>query len=155
MNKVFLIGNLTRDPELTQTASGVSVCRFTIAVKRNYTTGDSERETDFFNCTAWRGLADSVARYCKKGSKVAVSGSIQMRNYEDNNGQKRIAVDIIAKDVEFLTPRSTSMEEDDFVARKERIGNSIDSYENRKSGAKKPTQQRIAVFEDDDDDCPF
>ena len=106
MNKVFLIGNLTRDPELTETASGVSVCHFTIAVKRSYTTGDGERETDFLNCTAWRGLADSVARFCTKGSKVAVSGSIQIRDYEDNNGQKRTAVDIIAQDVEFLTPRT-------------------------------------------------
>lgn len=154
MNKVFLIGNLTRDPELTETANGVSVCHFTIAVKRNYTTCDGERETDFFNCTAWRGVADSVARFCKKGSKVAVSGSIQIRNYEDNNGQKKTAVDIIAHDVEFLTPRSTSEEGDDLAARRERIGNSIDSYENRKSGAKKPTQQRIATF-DDDGDIPF
>ena len=109
MNKVFLIGNLTRDPELTETASGVSVCHFTIAVKRSYTTGDGERETDFLNCTAWRGLADSVARFCTKGSKVAVSGSIQIRDYEDNNGQKRTAVDIIAQDVEFLTPRTPSL----------------------------------------------
>lgn len=153
MNKVFLIGNLTRDPELTETASGVSVCHFSIAVKRNYTAGDGERETDFFNCTAWRGVADSVARFCKKGSKVAVTGSIQIRNYEDNNGQKRTAVDIIAQEVEFLTPRSTSDEVDDLAARKERIGNSLDSYENRKGGAKKLTQQRISAF--DDDDCPF
>lgn len=154
MNKVFLIGNLTRDPELTETANGVSVCHFTIAVKRNYTTGDGERETDFFNCTAWRGVADSVARFCKKGSKIAVSGSIQLRNYEDNNGQKRTTPDIIAHDVEFLTPRSTSEEGDDLTARRERIGNSIDSYENRKSGAKKPVQQRLTAF-DDDGDIPF
>lgn len=154
MNKVFLIGNLTRDPELTETASGVSVCHFTIAVTRNYTTGDGERETDFFKCTAWRGLADSIARFCKKGGKVAVSGSVQLRNYDDNKGQKRTAVDIIAQDVEFLTPRSTSEEVDDLAARRERIGNSIDSYENRKNGAKKPTQQRMTAF-DDDDDCPF
>ena len=76
MNKVFLIGNLTRDPELSETASGVTMCRFAIAVNRNYST-DGERQTDFFNCTAWRGLADTVSRYAKKGKKVAVSGSIQ------------------------------------------------------------------------------
>ena len=62
MNKVFLIGNLTRDPELTETSGGVSVCHFSIAVNRNYTSGDGERQTDFFNVTAWRGLADTVSR---------------------------------------------------------------------------------------------
>ena len=75
MNKVFLIGNLTRDPELTETSSGVAICRFSIAVNRNYTTG-GERQTDFFNCTAWRGLGENVAKYAKKGNKVAVNGSI-------------------------------------------------------------------------------
>ena len=106
MNKVFLIGNLTRDPEISQTNGGVSVCHFAIAVNRPYTSQDGERQTDFFNVTAWRGLADTIARCVKKGSKVAVSGSIQMRNYEDNQGQRRTAVDIIAQDVEFLSPRN-------------------------------------------------
>ena len=104
MNRVFLIGNLTRDPELTETSSGVAVCRFSIAVNRNYTTG-GERQTDFFNCTAWRGLGENVARYAKKGNKVAVMGSVELRNYEDSQGVKRTAVDISCNDVEFLTPR--------------------------------------------------
>ncbi|MBQ9117858.1 MAG: single-stranded DNA-binding protein [Clostridia bacterium] len=106
MNKVFLIGNLTRDPELTETASGVAVCHFAIAVNRNYAGQDGERQTDFFNCTAWRGQAETIARFCKKGNKVAVTGSIQLRNYEDNQGVKRTAVDIIVQDVEFLTPKA-------------------------------------------------
>ena len=105
MNKVNLIGNLTRDPELTETASGTAVCRFSIAVGRNYSNGNGERETDFFNCTAWRTLAESIARYCKKGKKIAVSGSIQMRTYEDNQGNKRTAVDVVVQEAEFLTPK--------------------------------------------------
>ena len=105
MNKVNLIGNLTRDPELTETSSGTAVCRFSIAVGRNYSNGNGERETDFFNCTAWRTLAESIARYCKKGNKVAVSGSIQMRTYEDNHGVKRTAVDVVVQEAEFLTPK--------------------------------------------------
>ena len=113
MNKVFLIGNLTRDPELTETPSGVAVCRFAIAVNRNYTSNDGERQTDFFNCTAWRGQAETIARYTKKGNKVAVTGSIQLRNYEDNQGVKRTAVDIIVQDVEFLTPKSEGGEFDE------------------------------------------
>ena len=107
MNKVFLIGNLTRDPELTETPSGVAVCHFSIAVNRNYASQDGERQTDFFNCTAWRGQAETIARYTKKGNKVAVSGSVQLRNYEDNQGVKRTAVDIIVQDVEFLTPKTS------------------------------------------------
>lgn len=106
MNKVFLIGNLTRDPELRETPSGVSVCRFAIAVDRNYTDANGERKTDFFECVAWRGLAETIAQYCKKGNKVAVGGSIQLRTYEDNNGNKRTAVDIITQDIEFLTPKA-------------------------------------------------
>ena len=106
MNKVFLIGNLTRDPEMRTTQSGVSVCSFTIAVNRRFgAKAGEEAQADFFNVTAWRGLADTVARYVKKGSKVAVSGSIQIRNYEDNQGQRRTAVDVIAQDVDFLTTR--------------------------------------------------
>ena len=104
MNKVFLIGNLTRDPELSETNSGVAVCRFGLAVSRRRTSADTEPQTDFFNVTAWRGLAETVARFTKKGNKVAVCGSIQLRNVEDNAGQKRTYVDIIADDVEFLTP---------------------------------------------------
>ena len=111
MNKVFLIGNLTRDPELRETPSGVAMCSFSIAVQRAYENGDGEKVTDFFNCTAWRGLGETIARYTKKGKKIAVSGSIQLRNYEDNEGIKRTAVDIIVQDCEFLTPKSAQNEE--------------------------------------------
>ena len=82
MNKVFLIGNLTRDPELSTTNSGISVCRISIAVSRRFANADGSRETDFFNVTAWRGTADNCAKFLKKGNKIAVSGSIQTRNYE-------------------------------------------------------------------------
>ena len=104
MNKVFLIGNLTRDPELSETNSGTAVCRFSVAVNRRRASGE-EPQTDFFNVTVWRGLAESVARYCKKGNKIAVSGAIQIRQYEDRDGQKRTGVDVIADEVEFLTPK--------------------------------------------------
>ncbi len=108
MNKVFLTGNLTRDPELSETASGVSVCRFGLAVNRAYSGSDGERQTDFFHVTAWRGVGESVAKYCKKGSRVLVTGSIELRAYEDNEGVKRNAVGIVAQDVEFLFSKSQS-----------------------------------------------
>ena len=140
MNKVFLIGNLTRDPELTETSGGVSVCHFAIAVNRSYTSSDGDRQTDFFNVTAWRGLAENVARYCSEGVKVAVSGSVQIRNYEGNDGVKRTAVDVIAQEVEFLTPHSSSG--DDFYDA---------------PAAEKPAAKRKPALEsfDDDGDIPF
>lgn len=140
MNKVFLIGNLTRDPETRETPSGVTMCRFAIAVQRPYSSQDGERQTDFFECTAWRGLGETIARYTKKGNKVAVSGSIQIRNYEDNQGTKRTAVDIIVQDCEFLTPKSSGDSFDD-VADAPRAS----------APKKKPTLQAM----DDDSDIPF
>ena len=140
MNKVFLIGNLTRDPELSETAGGVPVCHFSIAVNRNYSSQDGERQTDFFNCTAWRAMAESIARYTKKGKKVAVVGSVQMRNYEDNQGVKRTAVDIIAQDVEFLSPRENGDSFDE-----------MDDMPRQSAPKRKPVLQAM----DDDSDIPF
>ena len=103
MNKVYLIGNLTRDPELSETATGVAFCRFAVAVNRPFTNSDGNREVDFFNVIVWRGLAENCGRFLKKGSKVAVVGSLQNRAYEDKEGVKRTATDIVASEVEFLT----------------------------------------------------
>lgn len=103
MNKVILTGRLTADPKIATTSVGVKYCRFSIAVDRDYFGPDDERKTDFFNITAWRGLGETVSRYAKKGNKVAVLGSIELRNYEDSQGVKRTAVDIIAQAVEFLS----------------------------------------------------
>lgn len=102
MNKVQLIGNIVRDPELTTTGNGVSVCKFTIAVNRTFKNANGETATDFLNIVAWRGLADNCAKYLKKGSKVAVVGSIQVRTWE-KDGEKRYATDIVADEVEFLS----------------------------------------------------
>ena len=102
MNKVLLIGNLTRDPEYMTTNNGVAMCRFSIAVGRTYTTANGERETDFFNCVAWRGLADNINKYCRKGNKICVSGQVQTHKWTDGEGNTRAVVDILAENVEFL-----------------------------------------------------
>ena len=123
MNKVILIGNLTRDPELTETPSGVAVCRFAIAVSRDYASADGNRETDFFNITVWRGRAETCAKYLKKGNKVAIVGSLQNRSYEDKDGIKRNVTDVIASEVEFLTPKGMQSDMEDapvMSARRER-----------------------------------
>lgn len=141
MNKVFLIGNLTRDPELTETPSGVAVCHFSIAVNRNYTSGDGERQTDFFNCVAWRGLGETIARYTKKGKKVSIVGTIQTRTYENNQGVKVPAIDIVAQDVEFLSPKDGGDGFDDVPPANASAG----------GARRKPTLQPL----DDDSDIPF
>ena len=138
MNKVFLVGNLTRDPELSETQSGVSVYRFGLAINRRSGTADGERKADFYNVTAWRGLGETVARFAKKGNKVAVIGNIEIRTYEDREGVERTSVDVIAQDVEFLTPRGAQEDGGDYQppAQQER---------------RKPTLQSF----DDDSDIPF
>ena len=103
MNRVFLIGNLTRDPETRTTQSGTTVCSFTIAVNRRMKQ-DGQQETDFFNIVAWRQLGELCQKYLSKGKKCAVTGRIQTRSYEAKDGSKRTAWDIVADEVEFLSP---------------------------------------------------
>lgn len=106
MNKAILIGRLTRDPEMRTTQSGISVCQFSIAVDRKFKNQQTgEREADFINIVAWRQLADLCAQYLAKGRKVGVVGSIQTRSYEANDGSKRTAFEVVADEVEFLTPK--------------------------------------------------
>lgn len=112
MNKVILVGNLVRDPELSKTNNGTAVCNFSIAVNRDYTNADGEKDADFFNITVWRGRAETCGKYLKKGSKVGVVGSLQNRNYEDKDGIIRHVTDIIAETVEFLSSKSNGENND-------------------------------------------
>ena len=102
MNKTILLGNLCRDPELTETNGGIAVCRFSIAVNRTFKDDSGKPVTDFFNITAFRNQAENCGKYLKKGSKVAVVGSLQNRSYEDKQGVKHTVTDIIASEVEFI-----------------------------------------------------
>ena len=106
MNKVILIGRLTRDPELRTIASGNATTSFTIAVNRNFTNQNGEREADFINCVAWRKQAENIAKYCTKGSQVAVEGRIQTRSYDAQDGTKRYVTEVIADNVTFLSSRA-------------------------------------------------
>lgn len=103
MNKIILIGNLTKDPEITTTSNGVSVCKFTIAVQRKFANSEGGRDADFLNVVAWRGLAENCHKFLKKGSKVGVVGSIQVRNYDAQDGTKRYVTEVVAEEVEFLS----------------------------------------------------
>ena len=104
MNKVILIGNLTKDPEYATTSGGTAVCKMSLAVNRNFTNANGEREADYFNIVAWRGLADNCSKYLSKGKKIAVCGQLQTRSYDDKDGNRRSVTEIVAEDIEFLSP---------------------------------------------------
>lgn len=111
LNKVILMGRLTRDPELKSTQSGVDVASFTLAVDRGYAKAGTERETDFLDCVAWRGTAEFVSRYFKKGMQVAVTGRIQTRKWKDQNDQKRVSVEIVVDEAFFAdSKRDTAVD---------------------------------------------
>lgn len=108
MNKVVLIGRLTRDPELRYTGSNTAVATFSLAVNRNFTNQQGEREADFINIVVWRKQAENVKNYLSQGSQVAIEGRIQTRSYDDNNGQKRYVTEVVADNVEFLSSKNSS-----------------------------------------------
>ena len=140
MNRAFLVGNLTRDPELRKTQNDVSVCTFTIACNRRFTNANGQREADFLNIVVWRGQADNCYRYLKKGRRVAVSGSIQTRSYEGQDGNRRYVTEIVADEVEFLSTANNGNRDgngdfDSFEPRNDMMGGDMQSV--------------------DDDDLPF
>ncbi len=132
MNKVILIGNLTKNPELSETSNGTAYCRFSIAVSRRFANADGERETDFFNAVAWRGLAETIGKFMAKGKKIAIVGTLQNRSYEDKDGVKRTVTDIVVEEAEFLSPANEAQEE-----------------------KPKAKTTLVPVSEDEEDDLPF
>lgn len=105
MNKLTIIGNLTRDPETRTVSSGSTVCSFTVAVNRRKTTNNQQPDADFFRVSAWNKLGDICQRYLAKGRKVAVVGPVSVSSYDGKDGEKRFSLDVTAEDVEFLTAK--------------------------------------------------
>ncbi|MBR0112127.1 MAG: single-stranded DNA-binding protein [Clostridia bacterium] len=106
LNCAAIVGRLVADPELHKTNTGVSVCSFTVAVDRSFVRQGEERQADFIDIVAWRNTAEFICRYFTKGSLIAIDGSIQTRNYEDRNGNKRKSTEIIANNVHFCGPKA-------------------------------------------------
>ena len=104
MNNLVIIGNVTRDPELRTVKGDVSVCSFTVAVNRRQKGSNEQNDADFFRVTAWRGLADVCSKYLQKGKKVMVSGPVYVQTYQGNDGTTRASLEVLAQDVEFLSP---------------------------------------------------
>ena len=161
MNKVFLIGRLTRDPELRYTGNNTPVATFSIAVNRDFQNQQGEREADFFNIIVWRKPAENVKNYLSQGSQVAIDGRLQTRTYDDQNGQKRYITEVVADNVEFLGSRNSSSDSNsmsapagnnagpspyDFGDTKEPKGTDVDSN---------PFADFGASIEISDDELPF
>ncbi len=111
MNKVFLIGYLARDPELRYTSSNIPVASLTLAVNRNFTNQNGEKEVDFINIVVWKKQAENIHKYCFKGSKVAIEGRIQVRSYDDQNGQKRYVTEVVSENIEFINTKKEEPKE--------------------------------------------
>lgn len=162
MNKVILIGRLARDPEMRTTATGVSVTRFTVAVSRLGTSQNGQPQTDFINCVAWRRQAENIARYCSKGSQVAVDGRIQTGSYEGQDGQRRYTTDIVADNVTFLGSKATSNEVGGFVNNETSYQQAMPNYNEPQTNSMPTTDVSEDPFKDfgeeialSDDDLPF
>ena len=118
LNKIMLIGNLGRDPELNVTSDGIPVTKFSLAVSRNTksSTGEKEKETEWFNIVAWRQLAEICERYLHKGSKVYIEGRLTQRKYTDREGIQRTSVEVIANDMQMLDSKAASSSSESYSA---------------------------------------
>ena len=168
MNKVMLVGRITKDPELKKTQTDISVVQFTLAVNRLYQNKNGERVADFINCVAWRATADLLARYIRKGNQIGIEGSIQTRTYDDQNGIRRYITEVVCDNVHFLEPKRQS--EDGYSSRQDNAYSNYDqssrqNYQNQSPKNDNNSQQskkQESPFENvnsdfniSDDDLPF
>ena len=155
LNSVIIMGRLTADPELRTTPNGVSVTSFTVAVDRRFQKQGEEKQTDFISVVAWRQTADFVTRFFKKGQMIAVQGSLQVRNYEDKNGNKRTAYDVVAHNVSFCGSKSES---GSFGAARQETAPAV-SYQSADAGSfsvlPDDNSQGFPFAADDDEGLPF
>ena len=112
MNKFIGIGRLTKDPELRYTQSEKAVANFDIAINRSFSNKDGKKETDFFKVIVWNKQAENIKKYCKKGNQIAVEGEMQNRSYENEAGQKVNVTEIMANNIEFLTPKNDNQQQE-------------------------------------------
>lgn len=153
INRVVLVGRLTRDPELRYTANGIAVTHFTLAVNRTFTNQQGEREADFINCVVWRKAAENVANYLKKGSLAGVDGRLQTRSYENNEGRRVYITEVVADSVQFLEPRSAARGFEQQGGHYQQEQQGFPNYPNPASGQGFPQRSDDSGFPGDDD--PF
>lgn len=138
MNNVVLIGRLTKDADLRYTSNGVATANFTLAVERAFSNASGEKETDFINCVVWRKPAETLSSYTKKGSKIAVRGRMQTRNYENKQGQKVYVTEVVVEEFTFLDSKKNSEDK---------------PYQNSKTTD--PFENKVLPIDISEDDMPF
>ncbi len=136
MNKIIIIGRMTKDAEERRTSGGVAFVQFGLAVQRSYADASGEKQADFINCIAWRGLAENIAKYVRKGDRLAIVGELQTRSYTDKDGNKRINTEILVQEAEFL-------------------GNKQAAEDKPGESAYKPQKECVNDFKSADEDLPF
>ncbi|EAD4693070.1 single-stranded DNA-binding protein [Listeria monocytogenes] len=159
MNRVVLVGRLTKDPDLRYTPAGAAVATFTLAVNRTFTNQQGEREADFINCVVWRKPAENVANFLKKGSLAGVDGRVQTRNYEGNDGKRVYVTEIVAESVQFLEPKHNGAE--GFISNNNQVAANY-SNNSQTSSYRADSSQKKDSFAGEgkpidisDDDLPF
>lgn len=160
LNRVILMGRITHDLELRTTQSGLSVLSFVVAVDRSFVKQGEERQSDFIDCVAWRQQAEFINRYFSKGRMIAVEGTLQTRSYEDKNGNKRKAVEVVVDNVSFTGEKA--MQSDGYQYRNDQFSRSQEPPKQQSSGYHEPDNRPISIgglddFEEilSDDGVPF
>ncbi|APT48334.1 single-stranded DNA-binding protein [Bacillus safensis] len=152
LNRVVLVGRLTKDPELRYTPNGTPVATFTLAVNRTFTNQSGEREADFINCVAWRRIAENTANFLKKGSLAGVDGRLATRNYENQQGQRVFVTEVQAESVQFLDSKNKINNGNNDIQ-----NNQQNQYNNDQNNHQQqpPNQPNYNPIDINDDDLPF
>ena len=149
INRVVLVGRLTKDPELRYTSSNIPVSKFTLAVNRTFAGPSGEREADFIQCVVWRKQAENLARFVRKGSLIGVEGRIQTGSYDDKDGIRKYTTEVIGDSVQFLEPKSAVQDNSSFNDYSRQDYPQNNNYQNNNNNAKKESTPTIDVAEDD------
>lgn len=155
INNTTLVGRLTKDPELKYTGSGIPVISFSMAVERNYTNAQGERETDFINCVAWRELAEIISKFAVKGSLIGITGSIQTRNYQNNEGRTIYITEVVADNFQMLEPKSVTDQRRNGQGQSQQNNQQNNNPFANASFDDEPFENNNEVTSIDDDDLPF
>lgn len=161
INNVVLVGRLTKDPDLRYTPNGTAVATFTLAVNRNFTNQSGNRDADFVNCVIWRKSAEALANYARKGTLLGVTGRIQTRNYENQQGQRVYVTEVVAENFQLLESRSSS-EQRSQTNNYQNSGNSTQEFQNNQQTSNKTPDYESSIppfdgssIDISDDDLPF
>ncbi|CVH74614.1 Single-stranded DNA-binding protein ssb [Clostridiales bacterium CHKCI006] len=158
LNRVVLVGRMTRDPELRRTANGTPVASFTLAMNRNFSSQNGERQADFIPCVVWNKAAENTAKYCSKGSLVGVDGRLQSRSYQNQDGRRVSVIEVICDSVQFLETRAMSSQRNTMMDQMPQTSNQFDDssfYDVRNNDMQKDFDNSMDTYDIMDDDIQF